>query len=129
MSKKNLIIAAVLTVLLSLSGLAISQVSAPKNDKKKDGKNDLYSKVELFSYALATIQSEYVDVKTPQDSIYGALKGMLSSLDPHSQFMDPQDYAELKTETQGKFGGLGIEITIKDSLLTIITPVEDTPAW
>ena len=95
----------------------------------KNVKEDLYSKVELFSTALTTIQSEYVDEKTPRDLIYGSLKGMLSSLDPHSQFLDPQDYKELKTETQGKFGGLGIEITIKDSLLTIITPIEDTPAW
>ena len=48
---------------------------------------------------------------------------------PHSQFMDPDEYKDLKTETQGKFGGLGIEITIKDNLLTVIAPIEDTPAW
>src|SRR5258708_14457128 len=54
---------------------------------------------------------------------------MLSSLDPHSQFMDPDEYKDLKTEKEGKFGGLGIEISIKDDLLTIIAPVEDTPAW
>lgn len=90
---------------------------------------DLYSQVELFSYALTTIQSEYVDVKTPQELIYGSLKGMLSSLDPHSQFLDPDDYKELKSETQGKFGGLGIEISIKDGLLTVISPIDDTPAY
>lgn len=93
------------------------------------GKDDLYSQIELFSYALTTIQSEYVDEQAPKDLIYGSLKGMLSSLDPHSQFLDPDDYKELKTETQGKFGGLGIEISIRDGLLTIITPIEDTPAW
>jgi carboxyl-terminal processing protease len=54
---------------------------------------------------------------------------MLSTLDPHSQFLDPEEYKELKTETQGKFGGLGIEISIRDGLLTVITPIEDTPAW
>jgi carboxyl-terminal processing protease len=54
---------------------------------------------------------------------------MLSSLDPHSQFLKPEEYDDLKTETQGKFGGLGIEITLRDGLLTIITPIEDTPAW
>ena len=64
-----------------------------------------------------------------KDLIYGALKGMLSALDSHSQFMDPDTYNELKVDTEGKFGGLGIEITIKDSLLTVITPIEDTPAW
>lgn len=105
-----------------LAKFAISQAENPKA-------NDLYSQVELFSYALTTIQSEYVDEKTPKDLIYGSLKGMLGSLDPHSQFLDPDEYKELKTETQGKFGGLGIEISIRDGLLTVITPIEDTPAW
>ena len=122
MSKKTFITGLVLVVLLGLSGVGLSQVTS-KNKK------DLYSQVELFSYALTTIQSEYVDEKTPQDLIYGALRGMLSSLDPHSQFMDPDEYKDLKTETEGKFGGLGIEISIKDSLLTVISPVEDSPAW
>jgi carboxyl-terminal processing protease len=54
---------------------------------------------------------------------------MLSSLDPHSQFMDPDTYNELKVDTEGKFGGIGIQITIKDGLLTVVTPIEDTPAW
>jgi len=99
----------------------------PTVDKKDIA--DLYSEVELFSYALTTIQSEYVDAKTPKELIYGSLTGMLSSLDPHSQFLTPEDYADLKTETQGKFGGLGIEISIRDGLLTIISPIEDTPAW
>src|SRR3989338_4315862 len=108
--------------LLSAVTLAICQI----DQKVKD---DLYGQIELFSYALTTIQSEYVDEKTPKDLIYGSLKGMLASLDPHSQFLDPDDYKELKTETQGKFGGLGIEISIRDGLLTIVTPLEDTPAW
>lgn len=107
---------------LSLTTLAICQI-----DRKV--KDDLYAQVELYSYALTTIQADYVDEKTPQELIYGSLRGMLSSLDPHSQFLDPDEYKELKTETQGKFGGLGIEISIRDGLLTIITPLEDTPAW
>lgn len=122
----------ILAALVSVSSFAVSQViakTAADSATSKVSKEDLYSKVELFSYALTTIQSEYVEEKTPTDLIYGSLKGMLSSLDPHSQFLDPSDYKELKTETQGRFGGLGIEITIKDSLLTIISPIEDTPAW
>jgi carboxyl-terminal processing protease len=113
-----------------------SNVEAPaadsaKNDKAAANKppEDLYSQVELFSYALSTIISEYVEEKKPKDIIYGALTGMLSSLDPHSQFLTPEDYDELKTDTQGKFGGLGIEISIRDGLLTVVTPIEDTPAW
>ncbi len=113
-------------LLIGVSVVLLSSALVFAADKDRE---DLYSRVEMFSYALTTIQSEYVDVKTPKDLVYGSLKGMLSSLDPHSQFLDPQDYKDLKSETQGKFGGLGIEITIKDSLLTVITPIEDTPAW
>lgn len=122
MSKQKWIWGMALVLLLCAATFGVAQVTAR-------AANDLYSKVELFSYALTTIQSEYVDKKSPQDLIYGALKGMLSSLDPHSQFMDPDEYKDLKTETQGKFGGLGIEITIKDDLLTVIAPIEDSPAW
>lgn len=122
MPKKTYIIGFVMLGLLGISSVGISQVTAQV-------KKDLYSQVELFSYALTTIQSEYVDEKKPQDLIYGALKGMLSSLDPHSQFMDPDEYKDLKTETEGKFGGLGIEISMKDNLLTVIAPLEGSPAW
>ncbi|MDD4954218.1 MAG: S41 family peptidase [Candidatus Omnitrophica bacterium] len=112
------VLAGLFFVSLAVSGAA---------DKKK--KDDLYRQVGLFSDTLAIIEEEYVDEPAPKDLIYGALKGMLSSLDPHSQFMDPDTYNELKVDTQGKFGGLGIEITIKDGLLTVVTPIEDTPAW
>lgn len=122
MKKKLFITLIVIVSCFSLTTLAISQI-----DRKT--KDDLYSQIELFSYALTTIQADYVDETPPKDLIYGSLKGMLSTLDPHSQFLDPDEYTELKTETQGKFGGLGIEISIKDGLLTVITPIEDTPAW
>lgn len=99
------------------------------SDNKNKNNDQLYKQVELFSDTLAIIQKEYVQETKTKDLIYGSLKGMLACLDPHSQFMDPDTYNELKVDTQGKFGGLGIEITIKDGLLTIITPIEDTPAW
>jgi len=121
-SKKAFVLGLAVLALLGACSVGVSQITA-------SNKKDLYSQVELFSYALTTIQSDYVDEKTPQALIYGALKGMLSSLDPHSQFMDPDEYKDLKTETEGKFGGLGIEISIKDDLLTVISPVEDSPAW
>ena len=98
------------------------------DEPKKEIKSNFYEDIELFTDALSIIQFDYVEEKGSKGLIYGALKGMLQSLDPHSQFMDPDTYNEVKIETGGKFGGLGIEITIKDSLLTIITPVDDTPA-
>ncbi|MFA6129800.1 MAG: S41 family peptidase [Candidatus Omnitrophota bacterium] len=114
----------ILLVVLLFAGLT----GAYSSNKKKN-QDDLYRQVELFSDTLAIINNEYAEETKPKDLIYGALKGMLASLDPHSQFMDPETYNELKVDTEGKFGGLGIEITIKDGLLTVITPIEDTPAW
>ena len=122
MLKKFFIIFISLLTFFSLTTLAISQI----DQKVKD---DLYSQIELYSYTLTTIQADYVEEIPPKDLIYGSLKGMLATLDPHSQFLDPDEYKELKTETEGKFGGLGIEISIRDGLLTIITPIEGTPAW
>ncbi|MBU4418748.1 MAG: S41 family peptidase, partial [Candidatus Omnitrophica bacterium] len=112
-----------------LIALVFISVRLGFSDNKRKNNDALYKQVELFSNTLAIIQKEYVDDTKTKDLIYGALKGMLVSLDPHSQFMDPETYEELKVDTQGKFGGLGIEITIKDGLLTVITPIEDTPAW
>lgn len=123
MSKKILIAFATGAIVLAVTTFAVSGAL----DKKKN--NDLFRQVELFSDTLSIVQTDYVDEVKPKDLIYGALKGMLASLDPHSQFMDPDTYNELKVDTEGKFGGLGIEITIKDSLLTVVTPIEDTPAW
>ena len=122
MPKKIIIVLVALIVGLSI----FVSIALSGADKKK---NDLYRQIELFSDTLTILQSEYVDETKPKDLIYGALKGMLSSLDLHSQFMDPDTYNELKVETKGKFGGLGIEVTIKDGVLTVITPIEDTPAW
>src|ERR1019366_1803785 len=64
-----------------------------------------------------------------KDLVYGAIKGMLETLDPHSNFLPPDVFKDMKIDTSGKFGGLGIEIGVKDSLLTVIAPIEDTPAW
>lgn len=88
-----------------------------------------YKEAELFEDALDKVRTNYVEEPQAQQLIYGALKGMLATLDPYSQFLDPDSYSELKIDTEGQFGGLGIEITIKDDLLTIITPIDDTPAF
>jgi len=120
--RKNIVVILLLVLLFAGATFALSD-----NDKKE--KDELYRQVGLFADTLALIHKDYVDETKPKDLIYGSLKGMLSSLDPHSQFLNPEDYSELKADTEGKFGGLGIEITVKDGLLTVITPIEDTPAW
>jgi len=103
-------------------GVALGAGATSTND-------DFYKEIPLFTDVLSVIQSDYVDEKVTKELIYGALKGMLASLDPHSQFMEPDTYKEMQIETRGEFGGLGIVITIRDNFLTIVTPLEDTPAY
>lgn len=116
-------------IVIAAVGAAVSIVSMARSEIDKKKKAGLFQQVKLFSDTLAIVQNEYVEEPEFRSLIYNALKGMVSSLDPHSQFMDPDTYNELKVDTEGKFGGLGIEITVKDGLLTIVTPIEDTPAW
>ena len=116
-------------VVIFLLVLSVSLVAGLKYGVAKDKPaDDFYQQIELFTDTMTVIRSDYVEEPKTKDLIYGALKGMLASLDPHSQFMDPDTYNEIKVETEGSFGGLGIEITIKDDLLTIISPLDGTPA-
>jgi carboxyl-terminal processing protease len=106
---------------LVVGGLGVHNVSALSNKT--------YERLKVFTDCLEIIKKNYVeDVKT-EDLITGAIEGMLSSLDPHSAYLDPDMYRELQVETKGSFGGLGIEIAIKDGILTVIAPIEDTPAY
>jgi carboxyl-terminal processing protease len=83
----------------------------------------------VFSNILSIVQQNYVDDIDPQETMEGAIKGMLTSLDPHSSFLRPDDFKELQVETKGSFSGIGIEITTKDGMLTVVSPIEDTPAF
>ncbi|MDP8233205.1 MAG: S41 family peptidase [Candidatus Saelkia tenebricola] len=100
-----------------------SQISSKSLDQ------DLYANLEIFSDVINLIQEEYVEDQIAKDIIYGALGGMLASLDPYSQFLPPDMYKELKVETEGEFGGIGIVIAIKDGVLTIVSPLEETPGY
>lgn len=92
------------------------------------GRED-YEGLESFSNVLAIVQKNYVqEVKTSQ-LVEGAIDGMLTALDPHSAYLTPDLYRELQVDTEGSFGGLGIEITLRDGLLTVVSPIEDTPAY
>jgi carboxyl-terminal processing protease len=88
-----------------------------------------YENIEVFTNILAIVQKNYVDQVTTKQLIEGAINGMLTSLDPHSAYLTPDLYRELQVDTQGSFGGLGIEITVKNGILTVVSPIEDTPAF
>lgn len=90
---------------------------------------DRYLNLQIFAKVLNIVQQYYVEPVDTQKLIYGGIKGMLRELDPHTNFLPPDMYKEFETETSGEFGGIGIEITMEDGVLTIISPIEDTPAW
>lgn len=88
-----------------------------------------YEELRTFTEVLTLVKKNYVDEVKTKDLVVGAIKGMINSLDPHSSYMTPEALRELQVETKGEFGGLGIHIGIKDGILTVIAPIEDTPAF
>jgi carboxyl-terminal processing protease len=90
---------------------------------------ETYEKLKLFSEVLSLVESNYVDTVEPRKLIYGAIRGMLKELDPHTVFMTEDMFKEMQVDTRGEFGGLGITISIKNDVLTVVSPIEDTPAW
>lgn len=90
---------------------------------------DRYTDLQTFTKVLNLIQQYYVEEVDSRKLLYGAIKGMLRELDPHTNFMPADIYKEFESETSGEFGGLGIEISVQSGVLTIISPIEDAPAW
>lgn len=107
--------------------LAAADASSPVTSA--GSQNDRYENIELFQKVLHFVEANYVDPVKNRDLIYGAIKGMLETLDPHSNFLPPDVFKDMKIDTSGRFGGLGIEIGMKDNVLTVVAPIEDTPAW
>ena len=121
---KNKITAFMLALLLLGFGLAcVGQIPVAAADE-----SSAYQELQIFTDVLTIVQRSYVEEVPIKDLVYGAIDGMLASLDPHSGFMSPEIYKEMKVDTRGEFGGLGIEISLRNSLLTIVSPIEDTPA-
>lgn len=89
---------------------------------------EAYEELRTFSEVLTKVQKHYVEPVKVNELVQGAIRGMLSTLDPHSAYMSPEMYKEIQVETKGEFGGVGIQIGIKDNRLTVIAPIEGTPA-
>jgi len=120
----GLLLAALALNLFVGAQVYIQNVSAAEKD-------DPYPNLKLFSTVLERVRQDYVDGDkvTYQELIQGAMKGMLNTLDPHSEFMESSKYDELKKDTQGEFGGVGIVISMKDGHVTVVSPMEDTPGY
>lgn len=101
-------------------------ISTQRRCDAQSGKE--YEYIGLFTDVMTIVKKSYVEEVDSKKLIYGAINGMLAALDPHSSFMTPDTFKDLKVETKGAFGGLGIEISMKDGILIVISPIEDTPA-
>ena len=125
------IAAFLVSISLGAAPVWAAKKTAAAGDKgdAKAAPSNRYENLELFQKVLQFVEANYVDEVKHEDLIHGAVKGMLETLDPHSNFLTPEVFRDMKIDTAGKFGGLGIELGMKDNVLTIIAPIEDTPAW
>jgi len=109
------------SLLLVFAGTVSADISQEQREKT-------YSQLEIFSNVLSILQENYVEEIDTQKAIDGAIQGLLLTLDPHSSYLKPEELKDLQEETSGSFSGIGIEITIKDGILTVVSPIEGTPA-
>jgi len=98
------------------------------NKSYSENSDELYKKIDLFSEVLEKVQNEYVDEINQAEVMDSAINGVLQSLDPYSSYMSPEIFDEMQTETSGKFGGLGIEVSMESGVVKVISPIDDTPA-
>jgi len=122
---KRIALIVMLVSIVAALGVSIGRLSATNVGAGGEG----YEELKTFTEVMSMIKKHYVEEVKTKDLIYAAIKGMLNSLDPHSTFMPPEAYKEMQVETKGEFGGLGIQIGVKDGALTVIAPIEDTPAY
>lgn len=121
-------------VLAAIAGLAAgaimaTQVAGPLLAQEQRRSASTYQQLDLFGDVFERIRAQYVNEVEASDLIRAAINGMLSSLDPHSSYLSAEDYEDMRVQTRGSFGGLGIEITQQDGLVRVITPIDDTPAF
>ena len=118
----------ILVLLFATLSFFISSTSLSLAAISQDQREATYRQLEIFANILSILQENYIDDIDADETIEGAISGMLRSLDPHSSYLTAEDFDELQDETRGNFSGVGIEVTIRDGILTIVSPIEGTPA-
>ena len=124
MIRTNIFISAAVTALF----LCLLFTGSGTADSSQKTQEETYRHLETFANVLSILQDNYVEAIDTKEVIDGAISGLLLSLDPHSSYLKPESYQEFQEETQGEFTGIGIEITLKDNVITVIAPIADTPA-
>ncbi len=114
---------------LTLTAILMVGIFIGKGGDRPGYASESYEELQVFAEVLSQVKKHYVEETKTKDLVHGALRGMLAGLDPHSSFMTTDMFKEMQVETRGEFGGLGIQIGIKDNRLTVIAPIEDTPAF
>lgn len=125
MTGKRVALILMLALVIAAMGISIGRLSITSVSAAGEG----YEELRTFTEVLSMVKKHYVEEVKTKDLVYGAIKGMLSSLDPHSSFMPPDAYKDMQVETKGEFGGLGIQVGLKEKVITVIAPIEDTPAF
>lgn len=123
--KKKFVLVFALIATIAAAGVVAGRWSIGLVSAEVEG----YENIRVLTEVLSIVRKNYVEEVKTKDLIYASIKGMLSFLDPHSSFMTPEAYKEMQVETKGEFGGIGIQIGMKDGYLTVIAPIEDTPAY
>ncbi|MEH6403244.1 MAG: S41 family peptidase [Sneathiella sp.] len=118
----------VFTGLMAVAIVALSLTILLMPERKLEASSETYRQLNLFGDVFAKIREDYVEEVDDAELIEAAINGMLASLDPHSSYLNPKSYKGMKVQTRGKFGGLGIEVTMENGLVKVVTPIDDTPA-
>ncbi len=108
--------------------IATTQIAGPLLAQEAESKADVYQQLDLFGDIFERIRAQYVEEVEPEELIEAAIDGMLTSLDPHSSYLSPDDAEQMRVQTRGEFGGLGIEVTQEEGFVKVVSPIDDTPA-
>src|SRR5512141_696218 len=119
-----------LWALLVLAVLAAgsTMVSLARSQSASAANSEIYRQLDLFGEVLERVRSDYVEKPDDSKLIEAAINGMLTALDPHSAYLNPKHFRDMQVQTRGEFGGLGIEVTMENGLVKVVTPIDDTPA-
>ncbi len=123
---KKFVMAAVAGILVG--AVATTQIAGPLLAQETDRKTSVYEQLDLFGDIFERIRAQYVEEVDEADLIEAAINGMLTSLDPHSSYLSPKDASDMRVQTRGEFGGLGIEVTQEEGFVKVVSPIDDTPA-
>ena len=110
-------------------GVLTTQIAGPLVAQENSRNASVYEQLDLFGDIFERIRAQYVEEVDPADLVEAAINGMLSSLDPHSSYLSPEMAADMREQTRGEFGGLGIEVTHEEGFVKVVTPMDGTPAF